>query len=114
MVRQPQPRWYHNPNPLPRPPQVVMAAIEVVGFVLRRKGWVWHGPKLWELIWGRRHHPHHMPPAPYGPYGGGEGAGEGGLGGLGMEVLGMGVGMALEGVAGLLGQQPGEGPGPYM
>eukprot|EP00198_Chlamydomonas_reinhardtii_P003608 XP_001692944.1 predicted protein [Chlamydomonas reinhardtii] len=47
--------------------EVVMAAIEVVGFVLRRKGWVWHGPKLWELIWGRRHHPHHMPPAPYGP-----------------------------------------------
>ncbi|KAG2443394.1 hypothetical protein HXX76_001754 [Chlamydomonas incerta] len=91
--------------------EVVMAAMEVVGFVLRRKGWVWHGPKLWELIWGRRRHPHHLPPAPYGPYG----AEEGGMpGGLGMEVLGMGVGMALEGVAGLLGQQPGEGPGPYM
>ncbi|KAG2492818.1 hypothetical protein HYH03_008976 [Edaphochlamys debaryana] len=59
--------------------EVVMAAMEVVGFIMRRRGWTYHGPKLWELIWGRHHpHPHAHAPPP---------------GALG---LGMGLGMGLD------------------
>ncbi|KXZ47696.1 hypothetical protein GPECTOR_33g578 [Gonium pectorale] len=30
--------------------EVVMAGMEVLGFVVRRRGWHWEGPKIWELL----------------------------------------------------------------
>ncbi|GLC38116.1 sporulation protein rmd1 [Pleodorina starrii] len=32
--------------------EVVMAGMEVVGFLMRRRGWEWHGPKLGQILWG--------------------------------------------------------------
>ncbi|GLI71297.1 hypothetical protein VaNZ11_016437 [Volvox africanus] len=31
--------------------EVVMAGMEVFGFLMRRRGWEWHGPKLGQLLW---------------------------------------------------------------
>lgn len=32
--------------------QVVMAGMEVLGFVMRRRGWQWQGPRLGQLLSG--------------------------------------------------------------
>ncbi len=60
-----------------------MAAAEVVGFIMRRRGWHYHGPTLWDIIFGRHRHTPSL--AGMGGMGMGMGGGlDGGFGGAGM------------------------------
>lgn len=62
-----------------------MAAVEVVGFIMRQRGWHYHGPTLWDIIFGRHRHTPSLAGMGGMDVGMGMGGGlDGGLGGAGM------------------------------